>query len=116
MSHLLTLTRTFVADHFHALPGFEEPRHGHNWVVEATVELHRAEDSHPATISLDRRVRELDYVLLNDLPSLAGRNPTAEVLAQWFFEGLQADGLNPSRIRVREKANYWAACFRRQDS
>jgi 6-pyruvoyl-tetrahydropterin synthase len=115
MSHLLTLSRHFVADHFHALPGFEEPRHGHNWEVEATVELDLPGESGLAATRLDHHVRELDYTLLNDLPFLAGRNPTAETLAQWFFEGLREDGLNPLRIRVREKINYWAAC-RRQGS
>lgn len=105
----LTLRRAFVADHAHDLPGFQEPRHGHNWWVEATVRLDASGEARLAA-SLDAWVRGLDYTLLNEAGSLAGRNPTAELLAQRAFEQLRADGLQPRRVRVREKPNYWAAC------
>ncbi len=104
-----TLRDTFVADHFHDLPGFVEARHGHNWEVEATV----AGDAEPPIgfpEALEAWVRTVDYTLLNDQPRLTGRNPTAEVLAQWLLEDLGAAGLAPLRIRIREKAHYWAAC------
>ena len=39
MSILLSLSRPFVADHFHDLPGFVEARHGHNWEAEATFSI-----------------------------------------------------------------------------
>lgn len=113
--------RCFVADHFHDLPGFQEARHGHNWELEAEI-LDRGEPTGPVSARLegrleellDRWIRDVDYTLLNDQSALEGRNPTAEALAEWVFGHLAANGLEPSRVKVREKANYWAACGRAQ--
>lgn len=114
MTHLtLSLQRSFVSDHFHDLPGFTEPRHGHNWVVEAEVEVESPGDEAAFSGVLDAWVAPLDYALLNEQPWLQGRNPTAELLAQWAFEHLEASGFRPRRVRIREKANYWAACLER---
>ncbi|MBI4912778.1 MAG: 6-carboxytetrahydropterin synthase [Acidobacteria bacterium] len=104
-----TLRRSFVADHFHDRPGFQEARHGHNWTVEATVEDPEGGEAAFAG-ALDAWVQSLDYALLNDAPLLARRNPTAELLAQRAFEALAAEGLAPRRVKVTEKPNYWAAC------
>ena len=110
MPFRLTLRRHFVADHFHDLPGFVEERHGHNWEVEATVTLD-SETREPALeAALDRWVKAADYRVLNELPELAGRNPTAEAMAQWALEHLRAEGFEAQAVRVREKANYWALC------
>jgi len=112
MAFTLSLHRDFVADHFHDLPGFQEERHGHNWEAEAAVEL-ASETGEPAfAAALDAWVDSLDYHLLNDLPPLAGRNPTAEVLAEHAFHHLQGATLEPLWVKVREKANYWALCRR----
>lgn len=110
MTFTLSLRRTFVADHFHDLPGFQEDRHGHNWEVEATVELAQEGDEPAFATALDAWVAEVDYRLLNDLPPIAGRNPTAEVLAEWAFQTLQDSALKPTSVKVREKSNYWALC------
>nr|WP_320132411.1 6-carboxytetrahydropterin synthase [uncultured Holophaga sp.] len=109
----LTLQRPFVADHFHDLPGFMEPRHGHNWAVEAEVRLEGGGEEARFVAALDHWVSALDYSLLNEHGRLQGRNPTAELLAQWAFEHLEAAGCHPVRVRIREKANYWAACLER---
>ena len=106
----LTLRRPFVADHFHDLPGFLEARHGHNWELEATVRLEDGGAERAFQDSLDGWIEKTDYSLLNDRPRLAARNPTAELLAQWAFEHLAESGLDPVRVRIREKVNYWAAC------
>lgn len=113
MPLLLTRARPFVADHFHDLPGFQEDRHGHNWEVKATLD---AGDGEPAAVerrfeqALDAWTASVDYTLLNGQAALAGRNPTAELLAQWAFEALRRAGLAPVEVRIREKANYWACC------
>ena len=110
MAFALSLRRPFVADHFHDLPGFQEDRHGHNWEVEAAVEL-QDEAGEPAFVAaLDRWVADIDYRLLNDLAPLAGRNPTAEVLAEAALGHLQRAALQVRWVKVREKANYWALC------
>jgi len=110
MPFTLSLKRPFVADHFHDLPGFQEDRHGHNWEVEATVALAAEADEAAFAMALDMWVEAIDYHLLNQLPALAGRNPTAEVLAELVFRHLQGASLQPRSVRIREKANYWALC------
>lgn len=110
MAFSLSLRRHFVADHFHDLPGFVEGRHGHNWEVEAAADL-ATEAGEPAfAAALDAWVSAFDYQLLNEVPDLARRNPTAEVLAEHALRHLQAAGLQPTWVKVREKANYWALC------
>jgi len=110
-SFLLSIRRPFVADHFHDLPGFVEERHGHNWEAEATF---ACGDEGEAAFggALDAWVAGMDYSLLNQQETLAGHNPTAELLAQDLFRHLEAGGRPVVRVKVREKANYWAACSR----
>lgn len=110
MPFTLSLRRPFVADHFHDLPGFQEDRHGHNWEVEAAVELQSEADEGAFAKALDAWVDGIDYRLLNDLPLLDGRNPTAEALAEQAFLYLKGAALEPRWVKVREKANYWALC------
>lgn len=110
MSLHLTQRRPFVADHFHDLPGFVEARHGHNWEVAATVAVADAAEAAVFAERLDAWVADVDYTLLNEQPALAGRNPTAELVAQWAFQHLASGGLRPVAVKVREKANYWAQC------
>jgi 6-pyruvoyl-tetrahydropterin synthase len=110
MPSTLSLRRPFVADHFHDLPGFQEDRHGHNWEVEATVEVLAEADEIAFTKALDMWVEAVDYHLLNQMTALEGRNPTAEALAELAFRHLQNAALRPVSVRIREKANYWALC------
>jgi 6-pyruvoyl-tetrahydropterin synthase len=112
MAFTLSLRRAFVADHFHDLPGFQEDRHGHNWEVEAAVELVSEAGEAAFAKALDAWVSAIDYRLLNELPPIAGRNPTAEVLAEDAFLHLKGAALEPTWVKVREKANYWALCHR----
>lgn len=106
---LLRHHRRFVADHFHDLPGFQEDRHGHNWEIEAEIEA-APESAAQLDAALDAWIALVDYTLLNAQGRLAGRNPTAELLAQWALEDLHARGLKVAAVKVREKANYWALC------
>jgi 6-pyruvoyl-tetrahydropterin synthase len=108
----LTLRRHFVADHAHDMPGFVEPRHGHNWELEATVVLEDPGREGAFAEALDAWVRCVDYTCLNEQPILADRNPTTERVALWAFDYLRERGFEPQRVKVREKANYWAACSR----
>jgi len=110
MAFTLSLHRHFVADHFHDLPGFVEARHGHNWELEATVVLATESEEPAFGTTLDAWIEGVDYRLLNDLAPLAGRNPTAELLAQWALQYLRERGLEARSVKVREKANYWALC------
>lgn len=109
---LLTLRRSFVSDHFHDLPGFQEARHGHNWEIEATVPVEDDDREAALDRALSEWIARVDYALLNDQPPLAGANPTTEALAHWAFNHLEDRGLEPRQVKIREKANYWAACHR----
>ena len=106
---LITESRQFVADHYHSLSGFCEPRHGHNWETEVTVKYDCA-SSRLGSI-LDAWTTKVNYSLLNEQEAIAGRNPTAEVLAEWIFQYLAYSGLCPVVVQVREKSHYWAACM-----
>ncbi|GLH73576.1 hypothetical protein GETHLI_20780 [Geothrix limicola] len=110
MPFTLSLRRAFVADHFHDLPGFQEDRHGHNWEIEAAVELAREAEEAAFAEALDAWVAGVDYRLLNELPELDGRNPTAEALAEWAIRHFQNAALRPVWVKIREKSNYWALC------
>lgn len=110
MAFLYSCCRPFVADHFHAEPYFLEARHGHNWMVDATARLDRDGDAPRFDAALDAWVEGLDYTVLNEQPRLKDRNPTTELLAQWACEHLAAAGFQVDGVKVREKANYWAAC------
>ncbi len=112
MSVHLTLHHSFVADHFHDLPGFREARHGHNWELEATITLTNPGNQAALAKALDTWAHRVNYTLLNAQPALAGLNPTTEALAYWAFQELEAVGLAPDQVKVREKANYWAVCRR----
>jgi len=98
-----------VADHFHDLPGFVEARHGHNWEAEATF---CGGDLDAEGAAVEAWVERMDYSLLNLQATLAGRNPTAELLAQDLYLFLEAGCGNVVRVKIREKANYWASCSR----
>lgn len=112
VSLLLSLRRPFVADHFHDLPGFVEDRHGHNWEAEATFAIGEGQGEEACAAALDGWVAQIDYTLLNAQARLQGRNPTAELLSQWLFQFLDERAQGVVKVKVREKANYWAACGR----
>lgn len=110
MAFQLSLRRPFVADHFHEEPYFVEARHGHNWMVEATLLLDEEAQEAAFATALDAWVKDLDYSVLNTQPRLRDRNPTTELLAQWACEHLADAGFTVASVKVREKANYWALC------
>jgi 6-pyruvoyl-tetrahydropterin synthase len=105
---LITERRQFVADHYHSMPDFFEPRHGHNWKLEATV---YGGDALRLNEVLDAWVSNIDYSLLNEQAEILGRNPTAETLAEILFDFLKKSGFKPFQTRISEKYHYWAACL-----
>ncbi len=77
-----------------------EPVHGHDWRVEVVA----------AGDALDRAVgevcRRFHYKDINAHPAFAGRSPSAEEVARYFFEevrtGMGAEGKSLRRVRVWE--------------
>ena len=85
--------------------GGPEPLHGHSYNVEIvveTTELQRydlAIDFVSAKKALEAIAKEFDYKYINDHPAFAGRNTSAENLARYFAEKLEASGsLGASRV------------------
>ena len=89
-----------------------EPRHGHDWRVEAVASADVLDD---AGLALDfERLRaalaeiavRYHYKDLNEHPDFAGRSPSAEVVARHFFDeirrALGPDGRLLRRVRVTE--------------
>lgn len=91
------------------LPGGSlEPLHGHDWHVTATFACERLDESGfvvdfiAAERCLAKVVEQLHHTSLNNCELMAGRNPTAEIVAQVIFEQLALDvALSPALGRVR---------------
>jgi 6-pyruvoyltetrahydropterin/6-carboxytetrahydropterin synthase len=79
--------------------GGSEPLHGHSYKVEAVLENEKLQqydlaiDFLPAKRALEEIAKELDYRYVNDHPDFAGRNTSAENIARWFAEKLEASGV-----------------------
>jgi len=85
--------------------GGPEPLHGHSYNVEIVLEaetLQRhdlAVDFVAAKKTLDTIAKEFDYTYINEHPAFAGRNTSAENLARYFAERLEASGaLGKARV------------------
>jgi 6-pyruvoyltetrahydropterin/6-carboxytetrahydropterin synthase len=78
--------------------GGPEPLHGHSYLVEAVLESEKlqrydvAVDFLPSRAALAAIAKELDYTYINDHPAFSGRNTSAENLARFFCERLEASG------------------------
>jgi 6-pyruvoyl-tetrahydropterin synthase len=105
-----SLIRPFIADHFHDLPGFVEEQHRHDWIAEATFFVINDNEELAIAIIFDSWINQVQFTLLNDQIKLKGRNPTAESLAQWLFNFLEDNHQKVTKVKIQEKANYWASC------
>lgn len=106
MSYRVTVTARFEAAHnLIDYAGGPEPLHGHSYRVEAVLESQKlqqydlAVDFVPAKKALETIAREFDYGYINEHPAFRGRNTSAENLARYFAEKLEASGaLGWSRV------------------
>ena len=85
-----------AAHHVAGYPGKCARLHGHNWVVEAVVkgreldELGLLVDFKLLNQALKDVAATLDHQCLNDLQAFAGKNPTAENIAQYVYRSMAA--------------------------
>jgi 6-pyruvoyltetrahydropterin/6-carboxytetrahydropterin synthase len=106
MPYRVTVSARFEAAH--NLIDYEEgpePLHGHSYRVEAVLESEKlqrhdlAVDFVPARKALEAIAQEFDYRYINLHPAFAERNTSAENLALYFAERLEASGaLGSSRV------------------
>src|SRR6266568_5049993 len=106
MPYRVTVSARFEAAH--NLIDYEdgpEPLHGHSYKVEIVLEVEKlqrhelAVDFAAAKKALDAIAKELDYTYIDEHPAFAGRNTSAENLARYFAERLDASGaLGSARV------------------
>jgi 6-pyruvoyltetrahydropterin/6-carboxytetrahydropterin synthase len=78
--------------------GISEPLHGHSYKVEADLAARGggvdedaiAVDFVSAKRKLEELAKRLDYGCINDIPPFTTINPSAENIAEWFANELQA--------------------------
>lgn len=99
MPYRVTVSAGFEAAHnLIDYQGGPEPLHGHSYRVEAVLEAEDlkqhgvAVDFVAAKKALDAIAREFDYRYINEHPAFADRNTSAENLARYFAERLEANG------------------------
>ena len=104
--YTLKVVTDFASAHtLREYPGACSRMHGHNWKVEAEVETNQLNDIGMAIDfkEIKREVRDiaaqLDHYYLNDMEPFTKINPTAENIAQYFFQQL-AQRLNTNLIKV----------------
>lgn len=102
----LTVKGSFAAAHqLRAYKGRCENLHGHNWVVQVTLEatslnqIGLAIDFTEIKKALREVLGELDHKHLNDLPMFRETNPSSENLSRWICEAL-ATRLDSEDVRV----------------
>ena len=102
----------FSAAHYlEDYPGDCARLHGHNWRVRVFV---RADQRRELGLTLDFRklkailqdvLKYLDHKVLNELDEFRTTNPTAEAIAEWIYNKVQArvgGGVTVSKVEVWE--------------
>ncbi|MEK6677065.1 MAG: 6-carboxytetrahydropterin synthase [Planctomycetota bacterium] len=104
--YTVTVETRFSATHqLRLADGAVEPRHGHDWLVQATFaqsgldRVGMVVDFHQAEALLKTIVAPFHHGDLNSQSALEGRNPTAEVVAKYVFDRL-GEGSLPCVLRV----------------
>lgn len=112
----VTIIKSFSAAHLLAdIGGKCEALHGHNFKVETTV---AGEKLNSIGILVDFRflkevleeiLEEIDHKYLNELTDFAGINPSAETIAKYIFEKMDARiktaGVHMVRVKIWESEN-----------
>jgi 6-pyruvoyltetrahydropterin/6-carboxytetrahydropterin synthase len=95
----------------HALRNYKgscENVHGHNWKAQVVIEGEKLDDAGMLIDFLDVKrmmdaiVARLDHKFLNDIPPFDVINPSAENLAEHFYEKLSQDLEGLGGVRVKE--------------
>ncbi|EMA45727.1 6-pyruvoyl trahydropterin synthase family protein [Halobiforma nitratireducens] len=110
----VTVTRSVVAQHYLTVPdpGPEGERHSHHFTISATFRGPELNE-YQYLVDIDELNEAMDAVAafyrdrtLNDLPTFAGANPSAELFARAFgdrlLERLEPDPATELRIEIEE--------------
>jgi 6-pyruvoyltetrahydropterin/6-carboxytetrahydropterin synthase len=121
----VSVEQTFAAGH--ALRNYKgacENVHGHNFKVQVTIEGDRLDDTGMLVDFLDVKqsmrevIARLDHVFLNDISPFDVKNPSAENIAEYFYEELDRRlATNPVPVQIREvrvwETDIQSAAYRR---
>jgi 6-pyruvoyltetrahydropterin/6-carboxytetrahydropterin synthase len=117
----LSVSRTFVAQHYLTVPdpGPEGELHSHRYEAdlrlrgESLNEYGYLVDIDDVRAALDRVVDRYRDATLNDLPEFAEKNPSAEHFAREFCDralaDLDAGGASEASLRLWEDEEAWVA-------
>ncbi|MCL5885176.1 MAG: 6-carboxytetrahydropterin synthase QueD [Deltaproteobacteria bacterium] len=104
-TYALTVRSSFAAAHrLREYEGNCERLHGHNWLVEVTVEsrelgpLGMAVDFRAIKAALHEVLARLDHGYLNDVPPFDAQNPTSENIARFISEEMEKRIPPPPRV------------------
>lgn len=106
----VSVEQTFAAGH--ALRNYKgkcENVHGHNFKVQVVIEGEKLDDTGLLVDFIDVKtvmravIDRLDHQFLNDVPPFDVKNPSAENIAEYFYQEMTS-GLSstPVPIRIRE--------------
>jgi len=106
----VSVEQTFAAGH--ALRNYKgkcENVHGHNFRVQVVIEGERLDETGLLVDFIDVKdamravIDRLDHVFLNDIPPFEVKNPSAENIAEYFYEEMSRRlAATPVPIRIRE--------------
>jgi 6-pyruvoyltetrahydropterin/6-carboxytetrahydropterin synthase len=106
----VSVEQTFAAGH--ALRNYKgacENVHGHNFKIQVTIEGQELDQTGMLVDFLDVKqsmrgvIAKLDHQFLNDVPPFDVKNPSAENIAEYFYEEITSGLIsNPVPVRVRE--------------
>ena len=88
--------------------------HGHNYRARVTLRANSDTPAERAVKSCVASLRDtLDHKNLNrEVPALADRAITTETLSAFIFEQIAAAGVPPERVRLHERDDFFAECWR----
>jgi 6-pyruvoyltetrahydropterin/6-carboxytetrahydropterin synthase len=96
----------------HALRNYKgrcENTHGHNWRVEVLIEGERLDETGLLVDFIDVKnlmagiIDRIDHQFLNEIPPFDVVNPSAENIAEYFYQQMRA-GLSDTPVPVRISA------------
>lgn len=119
------ITKFSAAHQLRGYDGKYENLHGHNWGATVIVEAEELDsigvgvDFVALKEKVDAVLSKLDYHNINEVPPFDEQNPSAENIAKWLFDKLNADiktkTTRVKRVEIRETDECGAAYYERDE-
>jgi 6-pyruvoyltetrahydropterin/6-carboxytetrahydropterin synthase len=121
MYEVKIITKFSSAHQLRLYDGKYENLHGHNWGATVIVEAEELDamgvgiDFVVLKKKVDAILSKLDYQNINEVPPFDKLNPSAENIARWLFDALNADiktkTIRVKRVEIREMEDCGAAYY-----